>query len=1153
MERTVANVQKWMRSWWSLAALALIAGVGPAAAQVSPSFYDYVRSDLDWYTLETEHFDVHFHADAEGTGSSRTAQIVARIAEDVYAPITELYEHEPNSKVSILLKDYEDYSNGAAYFFDNKIEIWAPALNTPLRGDHNWLRNVIAHEFTHIVQVQKAMKARRQLPFLYFQFLDYEEVRRPDVLYGYPNVLVTYPVPTLNNPAWLAEGTAQYQRTDLTYDRWDTHRDMLLRTRVLAGEQLTLAEMGGFYSHTSLMREGVYNHGYAFTRYLANTYGEGVLRDVSASLGKWRNWNVERALGEATGTDGRSVYEQWMTTLTDAYRTQTASVRAAEVAGRLVEEEGFNNFYPRFSPAGDRLAYVSNKGEDFSRTSLYVRDLATGEVAVHDLEAGFGTQRVHTCAFGHKVQSRVGGALAWRPDGDAVIYAKTKDTPEGALYSDLYVFDLTTDTETRLTTEVRAADPAVSPNGEQIAFVRQDDGTTNLYVLALADSSLTPVTQFGRGEQVTDPTWDPSGAVLYFGRSGLAPGRDLYRVVRGADGRFGEPEPVLASPADERTPAVGPEGRYLYYASDATGIFNLYRLPLAGGAPEQLTNVLGGAFMPSVRADGAVAYAHYQWDGYKIALLDAAAAVRREAAGIAYEAPAVLRKQAASAQPAPTPVVTLNRYDDTDVGPLPSDAIAQIRGGDAITIADLGIDETSGGTPSDLAELPVEPYEGLFTSFSFYPVLRLDRYVSRTRNRLDAQLGRRGMGETLLRNTKVGVYASSREMLEGMTLFGGLLVGPASAEASSLGDFFSPSRLLDLERDAFLQFEYKRGLGLIDKRWAPQWSIELYNIRRNVENGLSLEEFPCTACFPDTTLADLSYSLWEANLFARSKINRATLLELGYRYSPYRVTTERFFSREQDAFIPASSSRYYIGQAAMANLYVELLRPHRDADVVPDGLKLQLSYEYEPGRLLDRFDVEDGVLVPRYDGFRNHRLMMDARFGTVLPGRPLGASHGLGVRLRGSTILGGEVDDFFNDYLGGLIGVRGYPFYALGGNETAWVQASYTFPILPRVHRQLAFLYLDKIYGRVYGDAAAAWSGAWPGLDEVRKDIGAELRFGLGSFYLLPTAVFVSATYGLDAFDFQLDDAFVAADGQSFVRYGRDWQWHVGVLFGFDL
>lgn len=169
-------------------------------AQEPLAYIDYVRTELDWFTIETEHFLIHYHGEESGAGS-RTAQVVARIAEDIYGPITSLYELEPDTKVSFILKDYEDYSNGAAYFFDNVIEIWAPALKTPFRGNHNWLRNVITHEFLHMIQVQKTMKASRKLPFVYLQFLDYEAARRPDVLYGFPNVIASYPVPILNNPA----------------------------------------------------------------------------------------------------------------------------------------------------------------------------------------------------------------------------------------------------------------------------------------------------------------------------------------------------------------------------------------------------------------------------------------------------------------------------------------------------------------------------------------------------------------------------------------------------------------------------------------------------------------------------------------------------------------------------------------------------------------------------------------------------------------------------------------------------------------------------------------------------------------------------------------------------------------------------------------
>ncbi|MFT4604256.1 MAG: Tol biopolymer transport system component [Rhodothermales bacterium] len=1110
-------------------ALILIVSAGVTRAQVSPSLYDYVRSDLDWYTIETEHFLVHFHDDGAGNGSSRTASVTARIAEEIYGPITSLYEFEPNTKVSIVLKDFEDYSNGAAYFFDNLIEIWAPALNTPLRGAHAWLRNVISHEYTHIIQVQASMKSGRKVPFVYLQYLDYESVRRPDVLYGYPNIIASYPVPVLNNPAWLAEGTAQFQRTAMDYDQWDSHRDMILRTRVLEGKTLSLVEMGGFYSLNSLQRETVYNQGFALSQYMAATYGESALAEVSRALGKWSNWNFERATRDAFGRDGADVYDDWLTALETGYEEASRERLANPVMGESLQTDGFYNQFARWSPDGKRVAYLSNKGQDFSRQYLYVMDVATGEaVAVAD----FPTGGQFVCSMGHSLAGPANGAVSWHPDGTRILYARTRETATGKLFNDLFDYDLAKEKSTRLTHERRLADPSWSPDGTRIAAVRQSDGSTNLVLFYPEVDSVVALTDHHSGQQVIEPRWSPDGEWIYYSRSERH-GYDIRRIH--ADGTGDEA--VIATDRDERSAVVDAAGT-LWYSTDTGGVYDLHRRR-PGQESERMTNVIGGAFMPDVTASGKVVFSRYEWDGYQLALLENPQPVGEAPA---YQPPAVLikgRERDLSAFPA------LAGYDDADLTGIPSDLL--MSAGDSAGVALPGIAWSStGDRPARLTE-----YSSTFTSFNFLPVLRLDRYVSRKRSRTDVRVRDRTRGETLLRNTKVGVYAGSREIMNGLTVFGGLLVAPASRIAKSPADYISPNNLLKLERDLFIQFELRRGLGLIDRRWAPQFSLQLFNVRRNVENGLSIEEFPCTACYPDTTLVDLAYNLWEVDLAARAKVNRALLLEAGVRYSPYRVTTEQFFSKELAQTIPESSSRYFIGRSFRLKAYFEALTPHRHMDVVPEGIKIVASLEAEKGRLLDKFDVEDGILTPVYSNDAVLRFTLDGRLSWRVIKNP--QPHGLSARFRTSMILGGEVNDFYDDYVGGLSGARGYPFYALGGNKTAWAQVAYTFPLIPNVQKQLGFIYVDKLFLRVYADAVSAWRGDWPGASQIRKDAGAELRLGLGSFYLLPTAVFVSGTYGLDTFDFQLDDGFVTPDGRSSIQYGGGFQWHAGVLFGFDL
>ena len=1079
-----------------LTALLTTASIG----QTPIAFYDYVRGDLDWRTIETEHFDVHYHTDDESS-VPWTATEVARQAENIYGPITDLYGHIPSGKTAIVIRDFEDYSNGAAYFFDNMIVIWAPALNSPLRGQHEWIKNVVTHEFTHIVQVQSTMKSSRQRPFVYFQLLDYEDVRRPDVLYGYPNVIVTYPIPSISNPAWFAEGTAQYQRDGYGYDTWDTHRDMLLRMRVLSGEILSLADMGGFYSHSSLERETVYNQGYAFTLYLANRFGEQILADISHELSRWKNYSVDRAMKAATGVSADTIYDDWVAGLVQHYESVSTAVGDTSQYD-VISENGFFNFHPHISPDGNRIAFLSNGSSSEGSTHLFVQDYGSDSTRVSSLDVRIetGSTYMYTCSFGHRLVPAVTGDFGWSGDSKHIVYAKRRETPEGYLYSDLYMLNVETEKSERLTFDQRASEPSLNSDGELIVFVTQSDGTTNLSLLQTSDNSIESLTDFPAGTQTSEPVFLPGTQWVYFTKADDN-GSGIYRIHVDT----GTVEVVVDDGAsDERSASISEDGKLLF-SSDQTGIFNIYELDLDTGARRQLTNVLGGAFMPSASGE-KFAYAHYGLTGYNIATGSLDEDIGNTAA---VQVPAILSK----------------------------------------TVQPLEVDDS----PS-IDDLENNRYRSDFTSFSFYPVIRLDQYVSRDRTRVGEQAVRRGRLETLGRNTKVGMYVNSREILDELSFLAGVLIGPGSRAADSFGDYVAPASLLKLERDVFVQFDYRKGIAFSDKRWSPQLSLELFNIRRNVEEGLSIEEFSCTACFPpDTTFADISYNLWELNLTGRSKINRYMLAELTYRYSPYRVTTERFFSAEFQQSIDESSSRYFIGKAVRAGLRSEVLGRHRNADVFQEGMKLQLEYEYEIGRLLDLFDVEDGILAPVYDNSNVQRFTVDAYVGRRLPGNPLGSMHGVGVRLRVSSILGREVDSFYNDYVGGLVGARGYPFYALGGNETFWAQVGYTLPVFPRIKRQIGFVYVDKVFLKAYMDLANAWSGPVPSFSSIKKDIGAELRVVTGSFYILPSAFFISGTYGIDEFQFQLDETFVTPGGDETVSYGKSFQVHAGLLFSFDL
>ena len=117
--------------------------------------------ELKWEVLSTSHFDVFYHH-----GLEKAALKAAKVAESAYQPVTSLYRYRPDGKIRIVLKDYDDYGNGAAYFYHDKIEIWTTPLDHDfdLRGTTDWLANVITHEFVHIISLGAARKAWQRTP-----------------------------------------------------------------------------------------------------------------------------------------------------------------------------------------------------------------------------------------------------------------------------------------------------------------------------------------------------------------------------------------------------------------------------------------------------------------------------------------------------------------------------------------------------------------------------------------------------------------------------------------------------------------------------------------------------------------------------------------------------------------------------------------------------------------------------------------------------------------------------------------------------------------------------------------------------------------------------------------------------------------------------
>jgi len=210
------------------------------------------------------------------------------------------------------------------------------------------------------------------------------------------------------------------------------------------------------------------------------------------------------------------------------YRTELVLVDARTGDERSLVRDRVGLSHPRFSPAGDRLAFLAE---------------ATGGPQIHVMPLNGGeASRITSAPEGVL-------AFAWRPDGKAVAFTAA-DPPEprtgperwndafevgnnGYLVtaaprpSHLWLVPAGGGTARRLTsggwsaaTSLAVATPAWSPDGRQIAFVRTstaasgDTDTGRVHVLDVDSGALRALTN--RGAREGEPRFSPVGARIAY-------------------------------------------------------------------------------------------------------------------------------------------------------------------------------------------------------------------------------------------------------------------------------------------------------------------------------------------------------------------------------------------------------------------------------------------------------------------------------------------------------------------------------------------------------------------------------------------------------------------------------------------------------------
>ena len=194
---------------------------------------------------------------------------------------------------------------------------------------------------------------------------------------------------------------------------------------------------------------------------------------------------------------------------------------------------------------------------------------------------------------------------SWSPDGQQIAFTRNEDVGEYTAYSadDVFVMDADGDNVHQLTRDHsgrHVGQPAWSPDGSQIAYIGGESVPSGLPTrvggLFVMDANGDNVRRLTRGNVDTDPAWSPGGTQIAFARCECPNTNsfhlDLYvvDVASGATRRL-----TRVSGALDAAPAWSPDGsriafvRWASVASYATGVAAIHILN-SDGTGEKLVH-----------------------------------------------------------------------------------------------------------------------------------------------------------------------------------------------------------------------------------------------------------------------------------------------------------------------------------------------------------------------------------------------------------------------------------------------------------------------------------------------------------------------------------------------------------------------------------
>jgi hypothetical protein len=534
----------------------LLAGLAaPAQAQFGQNKIIYDK--FDWSIYRSTHFQIYYYSKEKDS-----LQKVASFAESAYDELARSLNYQiPHPIPLIAYATHAEFeqTNTDLNFIPEGVGAFAlpsrDRIITPIDLPDEFLQKVIQHECTHIFQFE-----------LLFQ----------------GNIIKAY---TSSPPTWFMEGMASYYAHDE-----DNYSQMYLRDAVLTDLVPEIAkrgnQIGGYFA---------YRFGHSVFDFIEAEWGKDAVREF---VYEWRTnlgGGIQKVIKRSFDLSAedfdikfrRYLRQRFLPILT----TKGEPIDFGERYHARQEDDGRSwETSPVPFPSGDFLAAVSTYDENPDVVVFSSRD----RKLFRNLTKGYTTKYEYLVSqFVTISATEPGRSVAVSPDGNHIAaFVRRERGRNIALFN---VLSKSLEKEIPMPSVDQQLSPAYSPDGKSLAFSAVEHGRSNIFIYDFASGKIANATQ----DEAWDvaPTYSPDGKWIYYSSKS----QDYYKIFRVDASNPAVREQVTFGDFNDVDSSLSRDGSRLFFSSDRdTGVYNVFSIDMNTGETWQHTNVVGGAYTPSV-------------------------------------------------------------------------------------------------------------------------------------------------------------------------------------------------------------------------------------------------------------------------------------------------------------------------------------------------------------------------------------------------------------------------------------------------------------------------------------------------------------------------------------------------------------------------